>query len=78
MPPTDQPRPTPEIRYRLTVDIRVEKITRTWYTPDQYEDRPDHNERLTVSEATDLGALDFAGAMGVLGALHDAVTGIKS
>lgn len=35
------------------------------------------NDRLTVEETMELGALDFMGVMGVLGKLHEAVNAVK-
>lgn len=65
-----------EFRYKLEVNINIVKEVN--YNPDQQGSywQPSQ-ERLTVSESLDLGALNFMGVMGVLGELHGAVEQIK-
>lgn len=56
-------------RYKLEVRLDIVREERSG--PEDYW-RPSQ-ERLSVGETLDLGALDFMGVMGVLGKLHGAI-----
>jgi hypothetical protein len=64
----------PAERYKLTVNLSITKEIR-------YGDHDSHwsptQERLSINEDVDLGALDFLGVMGVLGKLHEAVGQVR-
>lgn len=75
-------------RFKLKVSLTLEK--ELWSGPITSDGEPDirnpvrgywrnndMNERLTINEELNLGALDFIGAMGVLGKLHEAVSELK-
>lgn len=76
------------VRYKLEVNLAIQK--EEWngpVTPDGLADESrEHvghwssnynNERLTVSESMQLGAMNFLGLMRVLGQLHDAIKAVK-
>lgn len=64
-------------RYQLRVDLGITRQERFDTDPDQGWWR-DTQERLSVQETLDLGALDFLGVTAVLARLHEAVTAMKA
>lgn len=78
------------VRYKLTVSLTLTKEIGTDSTgrpvdafePDavskvDYWRSDGSGERLSINEDVTLGALDFMGAMGVLGQLHEAMQAIR-
>jgi hypothetical protein len=61
-------------RYRLKVLLEIQREEANEGDPTYW--RPTQ-ERLSVSEEVDLGALDFLGVMGVMGSLHESLGAIK-
>lgn len=73
------------LQVTITKDLAVDSLSGSPITDDVMAEHPDvrirwqpsyDNDRLTITEAVNLGALDFTGAMRVLGQLHDAMHAI--
>jgi len=58
--------------YKLEVRMNIVKYQRDESGYDRHT-----QERLEVNETIDLGTLDFAEVMGVLGSMHTAVSAVK-
>jgi hypothetical protein len=64
-----------ETGYKLNLNVSIEKQERQggeqgYWRPTQ--------ERLSVQESLNLGAMDFLGVMKILGQLHEAMAALKS
>lgn len=73
-------------RYKLETNITIVKETfrgpiKANGTFDEnegyWESHNGFSERLTVTENSNLGTMDFMGVMNVLGKMHEAIKGIK-
>lgn len=70
-------------RYKLVTNLTITRETWQSYGGERNEPTKGYwqanmgNERLSVNEELDLGALDFLGVMKVLGRLHDSLQQIK-
>lgn len=61
--------------YKLELNVSIQKLERGNNSGDYW--RPTQ-ERLSVQESMDLGALDFLDVMKILGQLHDAMAALKT